>query len=125
MEGAMSEGRYFCERCSGRYAAGGDCPKCKDEPLLDLVDDEVRIMLESMDDRAKMKRYSMLLVLVIVLTMPLSLGLIFFWLGWLIGIPAAAFMVGGLTAGLVKVFPAPTKAPQVSQAELEQFQYTH
>lgn len=43
------EGRFYCERCSLRQELTGDCPRCEDEPLLDLEDGDVRLMLREMD----------------------------------------------------------------------------
>jgi hypothetical protein len=113
-----SDGRFFCEKCLRRDTHGGQCPHCPDEPLLDLSDDETRLMLESMDDRAKTKRYSVMLGLVLVLTMPINIFLIYGFIGWLLGIPTAAALVAGLTALLVKIFPARPRAPELSDQEI-------
>ncbi len=116
------DGRFFCESCLGRYAGRGDCLKCPGEPLLDLCDDETRLMLEEFDSKAKMRRYTIILMVVIVLTMPISLGLIFFWLGALIGTPAAAGLVAAITAGLAALLPPKVKMPQLKSGEIEQMQ---
>lgn len=114
-----ADGRFFCESCLGRHTGRGDCSKCSGEPLLDLCDDETRIMLEEFDSRAKMKRYTIILIVVIVLTMPLDLGLIFFWLGMRVGVPAAAGLVAAMTAILATFFPAKMKAPSLQPGEVE------
>ena len=43
------DGQFYCERCGHRQEHGGDCPKCEEEPLLDLDDGEVRLMLREHD----------------------------------------------------------------------------
>jgi hypothetical protein len=41
--------RYICEACGRRYAEAGDCQDHPDEPLLDLANEDVRIMLDDFD----------------------------------------------------------------------------
>jgi len=110
--------RFFCESCLGRADAPGDCPRCSGEPLLDLANSEVREMLESFDDSAKTKRYSLVLGIVVVATMPVSFALIFALLGLLVGGPISAAIVFGLTALFVKMFPVKRRAPVLSEQEL-------
>ena len=52
----MVPGRFYCERCSLRQEHGGDCPQCPDEPLLDLDDGDVQLMLREMDSAEIRKR---------------------------------------------------------------------
>ncbi|MCP4810753.1 MAG: hypothetical protein GY884_35915 [Proteobacteria bacterium] len=47
---------FYCEACSHRADAGGDCPNCEDEVLLDLADPDVRMMLQEMDAAAIRRR---------------------------------------------------------------------
>lgn len=114
-----TDGRFFCESCLGRHTTRGDCPRCPGEPLLDLCDDETRIMLEEFDSKAKMKRYTIILVTVIVVTMPIDLGMIFFWLGLWIGVPATACFVAAITAILANFLPAKMKSPTLQPGEIE------
>lgn len=112
-----AHGRYYCESCRRRFGASGDCPRCPGEPLLDLADDDVRLMLEEATDRARMRRYSIVLGIVLVASMPVSIFLAFF-IGFLIGIPAAAAMVAGLTALFIKIFQPKEVGPRLSPDEV-------
>jgi hypothetical protein len=112
------DGRFFCEHCLQRFTGSGDCPRCTDEPLLDLVDDEVRLMLEEFDSKAKMRRYSIVLGVIVVLTIPLDF-LIFGFIGPYVGVVIAAGLVAALTSGVVALFPAKVKSPRLSDEAVE------
>lgn len=52
--------RFYCTDCASAYSQPGNCPKHADEPLLDLGDEEVRLMLEDQDASAKMRHAAIL-----------------------------------------------------------------
>lgn len=113
-----SVGQWYCTACRSRYDAPGDCPKCPGEPLLDLADEEVRLMLESQDDAAKRKRYGLYIGIGAVLGVPL------FFLGSVltedgrIGVAAGVVGAMAIAAVLMRLLPPRRVAPKVSQAEL-------
>lgn len=115
------KGRYFCENCTGRYEQSGDCPKCEDEPLLDLGDENVRLMLVEMDEKSQSRRYKLLLTIAIVATMPLSLYFVLVRFGMLYGVVASSGVVFGTTAALAHFFSAKNKAPYIGEDELAQW----
>jgi hypothetical protein len=41
--------RYICEQCRRRYRGSGMCPDHPEEPLLDLADPEIRLLLDKDD----------------------------------------------------------------------------
>lgn len=49
-------GRYYCTACRKRFAARGNCPRCRGETLLDLANDEVRRMLHEEWERGWQRR---------------------------------------------------------------------
>ncbi|MCA9557774.1 MAG: hypothetical protein H6704_17530 [Myxococcales bacterium] len=59
---APAPGDFACGTCSARYAAVGTCTTCRDEPLLDLRDGDIRLMLVEDDDRRVLGRQRTLLV---------------------------------------------------------------
>lgn len=111
----MTKGRYFCEKCLNRQSTPGDCPTCAGEPLLDLSDPEIRQMLQSFDDQRKTRHYSFMLGLILVVSSPLSIGLVF--LSWLF-VPISAGLVVGLTALAIKIRPAKVRMPKVTDDEI-------
>lgn len=48
--------RYWCAQCRAGYPGPGCCPHHPEEPLLDLGDEEVWLMLDEQDQRAKWSR---------------------------------------------------------------------
>ncbi|MBI5502557.1 MAG: hypothetical protein HY907_20095 [Deltaproteobacteria bacterium] len=113
-----SVGRWYCTGCRSRHDATGDCPRCPGEPLLDLADDEVRLMLESQDDAAKRKRYGLYVGIGALLGVPL------FFLGSVLtedGRVGLGMGVAGALAiawVLMRFLPPRRVAPPISQAEL-------
>jgi len=68
----MSE-RFYCERCSHRQDLAGDCPHCEDEPLLDIEDPDVRLMLREMDAAdIRRRNYSIGAVAAVVGILPVA-----------------------------------------------------
>jgi hypothetical protein len=117
------DGRFFCEHCLGRFNTGGDCPACPDEPLLDLGDEAVREMLISFDEKARNKRYGLLLIISAVLATPVYY-FVSFYSGMLGGIAAAALFAAGLVFVLSRVFRAKKKLPDLSNDEIRRFEST-
>ncbi len=117
MQERSEPGRYFCEVCEDRYEQPGDCPKCTDEPLLDLADDDIVLMLESFDDAAKHKRYGVCFGVAFAIT--IAIVAVVVTLAVLVGLPVLPkliFLLGfavlaGSTTLLVMLFPARKKMP--------------
>ena len=123
---ANVQGRWFCTRCKGRFDGPGDCPRCPEEPLLDLADDEIRLMLHEQDAAAKRKRYGLCLGIAAVLGVPvffLSAALEMYLMpharkGGSLAIGLTGATVLGLTALFTMLFPARRVLPEVSQADI-------
>lgn len=47
---------YVCPGCASRFDEPGECPRCPDEPLLDIRDKQVRFLLRDIDTRRRDKR---------------------------------------------------------------------
>lgn len=60
--------RFYCTDCASAYAQPGNCPNHADEPLLDLADEQVRLMLEDQDGSAKMRHAAILVGVVAAVT---------------------------------------------------------
>ena len=117
------DGRLFCEHCLGRFNTGGDCPACPEEPLLDPGDPEVREILTSFDEKARNKRYGLLLIISAVLATPVYYP-VSFHSGMLGGMAAAALFAAGLVFVLGGVFRAKRKLPDLADDELQRFEST-
>lgn len=104
-------GRYVCELCGSRYQDKGFCRDHVDEPLQDLANVDVRLMLDGFDDRRKGKRYTVLTLISAVVTSPLLLVLgVFTRKGAVVG---WAFSTAGLTGVLYRFFPARRVLPDL------------
>ena len=111
-------GRFICEACARRFDDGGDCPHCDGEPLLDLADEEVVLMLEGFDAAAQRRRYFHCFLGASVVAIPIGLAL--FIGATAIDVRAVtklAFLVAaglliGLTTLLAFLFPARRKLPK-------------
>ena len=63
----MSSGRFICTECKTRYDTGGECPKCPGEPLMDLHNESVRLMLVEQDERVdRAKHYRVVMSFAVV-----------------------------------------------------------
>lgn len=102
-------GRYICEACGYRADSPGDCPDHPDEPLQDLANEDVRIMLDDFDSARKRKRYGVLGIIAVVLTSPLVVVVPLRKLAWFAWIAAA----GGVTGVLYQFFPARKVLPDL------------
>jgi hypothetical protein len=67
--------RYHCAVCHHRAPAPGTCPRCPEEPLLDLADPEVRIMLEQQDDAHKWRHAGKVIGISAGAAVPLTVGI--------------------------------------------------
>lgn len=113
---AVNGGRYWCAVCRSRYPDAGACSVHPDEPLLDLGDEEVWLMLDEHDQRAKWQRLAMIggvtagLVMVITVATMFALDA---WIGWTPN-PIRLGLILGLGASLAGValfMPKPTVPP--------------
>lgn len=107
------DGQYFCEQCCRRYDAAGDCPKCPDEPLLDLLNEDVLLMLAEFDRQRWARRVGLLTGTSAVLLSPLFF--IGFLLGGFIGAIPWAVGVAASSAALMRLFPPDQKTPDLGQ----------
>jgi hypothetical protein len=101
--------RYICEVCGHRQATSGDCPKDAGEPLQDLANEDVRLMLDGFDSARKRKRYYLLGIGAAILTAPVVV---------LVPVRKIALVVwvlcaGALTTALYKFFPARKVLPDL------------
>ncbi len=105
------EGRYFCESCTARYDDRGDCPKCPEEPLQDLLDEDVLLMLQSFDDQRWQKRMGMVSLASGVICLPILICIPLRKIGFL----AYGAAVMGLSGAAITVFPPHKKTPDMGQ----------
>ncbi len=106
------QGQYFCEQCEARYDESGDCAKCPEEPLLNLLDEDVLLMLQQFDDARWQKRAGLLTMLSGVICAPLLLLVLFVKkIGFVIY--GAAML--GLSGAMIKMFPPKRKTPDMGQ----------
>jgi len=106
------EGRYFCESCTARYDEVGDCPSCPEEPLLDLLDEDVLLMLRSFDDerwRKRMGVYTGISAVVCIPALILAAPFKHF------ALPAYGFVAMGMAGALMASFPPQRKTPDMGQ----------
>ncbi len=110
-------GRHFCEQCHGRFDQPGDCPRCPGEPLLDLADEDVRLMLDEMDASAKTRRFATMAGISAIPAIGVFIGMTLMC-NWLVAVPVAALALGGGATVLAKLFPAKKSAPQLTESEI-------
>ena len=107
--------RYICEACGRRYAGPGDCQDHPDEPLQDLANEDVRIMLDDFDSSRKRKRYGLLGIGALALTSPVAIFVPFRKLA----IAAWLASAGALTGALFKFFPSRKVLPDLDAEDPE------
>lgn len=116
----MADGRYFCEVCTARYEAAGDCSECPGEPLLDLADEDVRLMIQDFDDRRWRKRATQWTLASIVVMIPVAAPL-----AWVLPfkytVLAWAFGTAGVSTFLSKNFAPEPKMPELSDEDIRRF----
>lgn len=69
--------RFYCTECGRGYDQPGNCPTHTDEPLMDLADEEVRLMLEDQDGSAKLRHAAILVGAVAAVTFVAAVGVMF------------------------------------------------
>ncbi|HEY3351767.1 MAG TPA: hypothetical protein VGQ83_00840 [Polyangia bacterium] len=113
---------FICAACGHRAAAPGDCPRCPENPLLDLRKPEVLEILEDIDSRLRRRRDQQCVWLGVGISIPLVLALAAIpafrlvmtlirmnhWIGYLALITLTAF---GISRLALKLFPAPRRCP--------------
>lgn len=72
----ISHRRYHCAVCHHRASQPGSCPNCPEEPLLDLADSEVRLMLEQQDDAQKWRHAGKVIGISAGAAVPLTVGIV-------------------------------------------------
>jgi len=113
------EDPFICSLCGARSAGPGDCSTHSEEPLVDLRDQEVRLMLDKADWRRQRRRQVLLGLLVILGVSPfivvsLVVGIgsdgvlarVAVWVGRI-----AVLVAIGSAAWLIRRFPAPRLLP--------------
>lgn len=113
--------RYHCANCHHRAPAPGNCPRCPEEPLLDLADSEVRLMLEQEDDAAKYRHAGKVIGISAAAGVPLTIGVMM--LSSAIGLelnPIQMMFATSLAVmfGLFALWKPKKSAPTLSEAEI-------
>jgi hypothetical protein len=108
----------MCEECTRRYERGGMCDDCPDEPLLDLADEDVRLMIDEFDDRRFWKRSTIWTFLSLALVSPFGIAA-WNYMGTKIGVAVWGLLTGGLSTFLIKRFPPEPKLPELTPEEIQ------
>lgn len=109
MDEPEEDGRYLCEACTLRWDITGDCPRCPEEPLLDLWDPAVIEMLQHFDELAWRKRMGQVSAVCALICSPtLLLGLV----ANVLALPAFGLATAALTAVVYPFFPARRVTPE-------------
>lgn len=103
--------RYICEACGRRYPQAGDCLDHPEEPLQDLADEDVRLMLEDFDSARMRKRLGIYGAISAALLSPIVLLLPLRKIGFLAWIASS----GALAGGIYKVWPARSVLPDLEE----------
>jgi hypothetical protein len=103
--------RYICEACGRRFPQPGDCTDHPDEPLQDLANEDVRIMLDDFDSGRKRKRYGLLGIGALAITFPVVIFVPFRKLAIAAWLGSAA----ALTGVLFKFFPSRKVLPDLDK----------
>ena len=114
-------GRFFCERCRRRYDHKGDCPRCAEEPLLDLADDDMRLMIDEQDSTRRNRRFSAIVMICAVVLAPVSF-LVWQIVGMFLGIGFGVMATFGLSKLINKIDTLRDKPLVLSREEIERFQ---
>lgn len=69
------QGHYLCESCIVLYGEPGMCPKCEEEPLVDVRDEEAMRWIRERDERRFFRRTAKFAVVGMVLMTPLNIAL--------------------------------------------------
>lgn len=104
-------GRYICEQCGHRAEQAGDCPDHAGEPLQDLADADVRLMLDGFDAARKRKRMYLLGLGAFAVCSPLVFIIPFTKLAVAAWVGASA----GLSGILIKALPPRAVLPDLEQ----------
>lgn len=111
------EGRYYCEVCRRRFDESGDCPKDREEPLLDLGDEDVRLMLQENDHAARNRRFASIFMASALLVAPIGV-LLWIAIGPCLAIPICIAATALITFVLNLIFPARKTMPPLSANEI-------
>jgi hypothetical protein len=119
MPTVKADGAYFCEVCTTRYDAAGDCAKCDQEPLLDLRQPDVVEMIQSFDQRRWQQRLGIYTALgaavaipgVIVLNLLMAVATDYV-LGLVPNVILAGIGVSAISGGLIAVLPPMKRLPR-------------
>ena len=107
----VADGRFYCETCSLRTHHDGDCPRCREDVLLDLDDEDVRLMLRELDAAAVRKRTLLLGTIGALAAVPLAGGLAVFSRSATGAAAAWIGIAGGLTFVLTRLFGVQPRHP--------------
>jgi hypothetical protein len=114
-------GRFLCERCRRRYDRKGDCPRCAEEPLLDLADDDMRLMIDEQDSTRRNRRFSAIVMICAVVLAPVTF-LVWQIIGMFLGIGFGVMATFGLSKLINKIDKIRDKPLILSREEIERFQ---
>lgn len=107
-------GAFFCESCTRRYAAKGDCPKCPGEPLLDLRNEDVIHMLQEFDSARWRKRaaiYSVIAGVPGLVLGVLGCGAV----GWVVSLGLGLTITLAGSAALMAIAPPKKRCPPANR----------
>jgi hypothetical protein len=91
------------------------CPRCPDEPLLDLRHEETWSFLEHADTRARYRRFGQMVALCLPIAIVVTLPLIYF--GFIFAPVIAAALGAALASFLARKFPPRPIRPSISRDE--------
>lgn len=107
------ESRLYCDSCRNTFKDLSECPYCKDEPLLDLNDPEVRLLLEEQDEKDLRKKLTQLTFVAMPLAIPVPVVVYLVGFRPLTSLVAYGLAVVGITKILAKVFVKPGRFPKL------------
>lgn len=102
-------GPWFCEQCTARYPGPGDCAQCPEEPLLDLRNEDVLIMLDEFDHRRWRTRAAIYTVIVGILFLPFFALIGWVKLRWIFIVYGLA--TAGVSSALISALPPKKRRP--------------
>lgn len=118
---AASPDRFWCTLCKRAYPGAGSCPTHAEEPLLDMGDDEVLLMLEEQDHRMYWQRAGVYMGIAAAVAIVVTVAVSMFFDRLDVKGPNPLLMFGGISVGgtflLLTVLPPPKTAPVLTDGQ--------